>query len=146
MKKIRLFPLIILFIVLTGCGAEQISGSFKLSAAPGYVNPQTEFEMPHTYIIDTESKQVYVDHHHDSSGMTPEEIIENAEELPVYEEPLYEITSLNATNEEIILEYEEEQVEFTALSDSYFETEDGTRYVIEHGSTLEDYKNQLMKE
>ena len=77
--------------------------------------------------------------------MSDEEFADFIDSQPVYEEPLYEISFLEATVDEIILEYEGERVEFTSLSDSYFEREDGNRFVIEYDSSIDEYKNNLME-
>lgn len=149
MKKV---VFLLFSLLLAGCGAEQITGSFKLTAAQGYVSDDN-YETPHTYIIDSMSELVYVDRNEAGftteeleamKSMSEEEVAEFVESKPVFEEPLYDIQFLDATKEEIILEYEGERVEFTALSDSYFEGEDGTQYVIEYDSTIEEYKKSKM--
>lgn len=154
MKKL----VVLLFsIVLAGCGAESLTGSFKLEAAQGYVTNSHNTHVPRTYIIDTLNEKVYIEKI--DGGYTDEELaaMEDmtdeefsdfvksiADNNPVYEEPLYDLTFLEATKDEIIIEYEGERVEFIALSDSYFKTEDGIQYVIEYDSTVEEFKNSRM--
>lgn len=149
MKKI----LLLLFtVLLAGCGSESISGTFTLEAAQGFVNHDNT-ETPHTYVIESDTNQVYVDTYSESftdeeleafRAMSAEERAEYFENQPIAEEPLYDLTVLEATKDEIILEYEDERVIFTALSDSYFKTEDGTQYVIEYNSLdIQDYLNSF---
>ncbi len=152
MKKMML---LLFTVVLAGCGAEEITGSFMLSAAPGYVSSESDIGTPHTYIIDTTENKVYVETFEEGfteedleaiEEMSEEEFADFINSQPVYEEPLYEIRFLEATVEEIILEYEGERAKFKALSDSYFEREDGNRFVIEYDSSIEEYRNNLMKQ
>ena len=151
MKKLIL---IVFSLFLVGCGTEEMTGSFKLSAAQGYVNSESDIGTPHTYIIDTSKNEVYVETFEEAftaedleaiEEMSDEEFADFIDSQPVYEEPLYEISFLEATVDEIILEYEGERVEFTSLSDSYFEREDGNRFVIEYDSSIDEYKNNLME-
>ena len=77
--------------------------------------------------------------------MTPEEFKEFIDNQSVAEDPIYDITMIEATTEEIVLEYEGERVVFTALSESYFEADDGTQYIIEYDSpSIAEYKASLM--
>ena len=76
--------------------------------------------------------------------MSEEEFADFINNQPIYEEPLYAIDFIEATKDEIILEYEGERETFTALSETYFEREDGMRYVIEYDSSIEDYQNSFM--
>ena len=108
---------------------------------------------PHTYIINTDSKEIFVDIIQEGftqedleaiEEMSEEEFADFINNQPIYEEPLYTIDFLEATKDEIILEYEGERETFTALSETYFEREDGMRYVIEYDSSIEDYQNSLM--
>lgn len=149
MKKYVLF---IFSIFLVGCGAEEITGNFKLTAAQGYVN-QDNYETPHTYVIDRDREEVYVDTYIEGftdeereaiENMSSEEFDEFIDSRPVPEDPLYEIKMLDATKEKIILEYEDERIEFTALSDSYFKAEDGTQYIIEEASSIDAYLTRNM--
>lgn len=135
-----------------GCGAEEITGNFKLTAAQGFVY-QDNYETPHTYVIDRNREEVYVDTYIEGftdeeraaiEEMTTEEFDEFLDSQPVIEDPLYEIKLLDATKEKIILEYEDERIEFTALSDSYFKAEDGTQYIIEEGSGIDAYLTRNM--
>lgn len=151
-------------IVLSGCTVGQgdqpatdqeeataentpLTGSFKLEAAQGYV-PHSDSETPHTYVIDTDKNEVYVDINPEGfteeeleriTNMTEEEADEFFSSQPEYEEPIYDIMHLEAAIDSILLEYEGEAVQFTALSDSYYETEDGTRYILEEDVSIEEY-------
>lgn len=147
MKKYVLF---LFSIFLIGCGAEEIDGNFELTAAQGFVG-QNNYETPHTYVIDRNQEKVYIDTHLEGftdeereafESMSSEEFNDFINNQPVPEEPLYAITLLEATKEEIVLEYEGERVVFTALSDSYYKTEDGTQYVIEVSNGIDAYLNQ----
>lgn len=150
MKKLIL---IVFSLFLVGCGTEEITGSFKLSAADGYQNRPSAVGTPHTYIIDTNSKEVFVDVIEEGftkedleaiEEMSEEEFADFINNQPIYEEPLYAIDFIEATKDEIILEYEGERETFTALSETYFEREDGMRFVIEYDSSVEDYQNSFM--
>lgn len=167
--------IIILSILLVGCAVSQenveeklmneevtigetneneaLASSFKLSAAQGFVKDDN-YEVPHTYIIDPDKLEVFV--HYQEEGFTDEdrEMITNmsdeeAEEYssnqPEYEEPIYGITFLEAKKDEIVMEYEGEQVVFIALSDSYYKTEARTQYIIEDGVTISNYKNNFLE-
>lgn len=149
MKKI----LLLLFtILLTGCGAEQITGTFTLDAAQGYVS-HTDFETPTKYIIEQNQEKVYVPVN--NKGLTDEELdawddmsLEEKEELMVssllVEDPTYDITFIEATTDEIVLEYEGKRVHFTGESESHFITDEGIRYVIQYDSpTIAQYRNSL---
>lgn len=124
-----------------------ITGSLKLTAAQGYVS-QDNYETPHTYIIDIDNDEVYVDYYEEGfteeeremiSTMSEEELDEYFAEQPIYEAPIYDITSLEATKDSISFDYGEEAIVFTALSDSYYETEEGVRYLIQENVTIDDY-------
>lgn len=150
MKKIAL---LLFSLFLVGCGAEEMTGSFKLTAADGYANRSSAVGTPHTYIIDTDSQEVFVDVIQEGftqedleaiDNMSEEEFADFINNQPIYEEPLYPIDFLEATKDEIILEYEGERETFTALSETYFEREDGMRYVIEYDSSIEDYQNSFI--
>ena len=126
---------------------ETAPASFKLTAAQGYVDIDN-YDIPHTYVIDSENNEVYVDKN--IQGMTDEEreILtsmsdEAAEEYfanqPVVEESRYDATLLKVTEDEILIEYEDESLVFISLSESTYEAEDGTRYTIEEDMTIDDY-------
>lgn len=154
-KKIVVLTL----LVLTGCSitpdndtentsidtatlsAEELTASpFILIAAQGYVNTDN-YATPHTYLVDSYRNQVYVDKYEEPSGLTPEEIIENAEKEEAVESihPIFEIDSLDVEGDSIRLQYDAELVEFTALSDSYYEDQKGVRYIIDSHEGIDDY-------
>ena len=140
-------------LLLAGCGAEQITGTFTLNAAQGYVNHDNT-ETPKLYIVERNNNKVFVDKNSEGfpeevlavwDEMSPEERAEFIDNQPVQEDPIYDITSIEATKDEIVLEYENEQVVFTALSESYFKADDGTQYIIEYNSpSIAEYQNSLM--
>lgn len=140
-------------LLLAGCGADSISGTFTLEAAQGYVT-RDDAETPYRYIIESENNQVYVARNGlvftaeelaALDEMTPEKQHEFFGSRPEPAEPLNEITFLEATKEEIILKYDDERVVFTALSDSHFEDEDGIRYLIEYDSLdIQEYSDSLL--
>ena len=119
---------------------KQIGTPFILKAADGYVN-HDNYTTPHTYIVDTYQNEVYVDVYEEPSGLTPEEIIENAknadEEESIY--PIYEVESLSAKEDSFTLQFDSKTVEFTALSESYYENEEGVRYILEPHSGIDKY-------
>ena len=150
MKKV----VVLLFtLLLAGCGAEQITGTFTLNAAQGYVN-HDNYETSKMYIVERNTDRVFVDKNVPGftdeeleafSEMTPEEQGEFIDNQSAREEPIYDITMIEATTEEIVLEYEGEKVVFTALSESYFKADDGTQYIIQYDSpTIAEYKASLM--
>lgn len=142
--------LLLLTLFLAGCGGEEITGNFTLEAADGFVY-RTNYETPHTYIIESNNEKVFVeryvpgftDEEREAFGeMTPEEQNEFIDNQPVVEDPIYDITVLNATKDKIVLEYENERLVFTALSDSYFKDEDGTWYIVDYNSNnIQGYLN-----
>lgn len=120
---------------------EEITASpFVLTAAQGYVNPDN-YTTPHTYVVDTHRKEVYVDRYEEPSGLTPEEIIENAAKGEVVESahPIFEMDSLGAEEDSLSLQYDSKIVEFTPLSDSYYENQDGIRYILEPHEGIDQY-------
>lgn len=158
-KKIVIFAL----LILTGCAAkidtekssedtvtlsaEKITASpFILTAAQGYVNTDN-YSTPHTYVIDTYRKEVYVDTYEEPSGLTPEEIIENAEKEEAVESvyPIFAIDVLDVADDSFTLQYDAEIVEFTALSDSYYEDQDGVRYIIDAHGGIDQYIESLFE-
>jgi|SRR5690625_1731767 len=173
MKKILI---IFTVFLLTGCAATQensdgieenevndvaeaeneenlpdVTENFKLVAAPGYVKPGNTTD-PRTFVVDVDTKEVYVET--SVEGFTEEELeliesmtAEEADEhfgFSEYEEPLYEIDHIEITDDSIVLEYNDETVVFEALSESYYETENGIRYIIEGNESIAAYKNSLM--
>lgn len=154
MKK---YLLILLSLLFLGCAAEQeeeaIMGTFMLKAESGYIAPENE-EDADVYIIDTYTNEVYVDGK--GKKFTREErerfeimTSEERQELigpEEAEDPMYKIKTLKATKEVIILEYADELVEFTALSDSYYESASGVRYRFEEGASVFDYEESLREE
>lgn len=166
MKKVIV---LLLSILLVGCAMEEekmeeaevsevnetieeLPAHFKLSAAQGYV-PETDYETPHTYVIEADSNKVYVDIRSEGftdeereriTSMSEEELEEYFDNQPVYEEPIYDVTSLDATTKEILLEYEEETIVFTGISDTYYETEKGTRYIIEEHVSIDMYRDSFL--
>ena len=150
MKKI---VVLLITFLLAGCGAEEITGTFTLDAAPGFIR-EDNYETPKKYIIERNYDKVFVDKNVQGftdeelaamAEMTPEEFKEFIDNQSVAEDPIYDITMIEATTEEIVLEYEGERVVFTALSESYFEADDGTQYIIEYDSpSIADYKASLM--
>ena len=151
MKKI----VVLLFtLLLAGCGAEQITGTFMLTAAQGYVQ-EDNFETPVMYIVERNNDKIYVDKNRRGftdedraamEEMSPEEFADFIDNQFTEEDPIYDIISIEATTEEIVLEYEGEQVVFTALSDSYFKADDGTQYIIEYDSPgIAEYQASLMR-
>lgn len=163
--------LILLSLLLSGCAIEQekvdndmpingirdqeeiITGTFMLQAEPGYISADNEKDAE-VYIIDTDNNEVYVSGKGRSytveelerfEEMTPEEIDEfiGSEEA---EDPLHDIKSLDATRDSIILEYEDEKVEFTALSKSFFETDSGVRYRLEENTSISAYEESRRSE
>ena len=150
MKKM----IVLLFVLLlAGCGAEEITGTFTLDAAQGYVQ-QDDYETPKKYIIERNYDKVFVDKNVEGfteeelaawGDMSPEERADFIDNQPAQEGPIYDITLIEATTEEIVLEYEGERVVFTALSESYFKADDGTQYIIEYDSpSIAEYEASLM--
>lgn len=120
---------------------KQIATPFILKAADGYVN-HDNYTTPHTYIVDTYQNEVYVDVYEEPSGLTPEEIIENAKNADEAEEsiyPIFEVESLSAKEDSFTLQFDSKTVEFTALSESYYENEEGVRYILEPHSGIDKY-------
>lgn len=153
MKK---YLLVILSLFFVGCATEQpvdLMGTFMLKAESGYIAPENE-EDAEVYIIDTYASEVYVDgkgrtftreERERFETMSPEERDELIKPVDT-EGPRYELKNLEATKERIILEYADELVEFTALSDSYFETASGIRYRFEEDISVMDYEESLREE
>lgn len=150
MKKM----IVLLFVLLlAGCGAEQITGTFTLDAAQGFIS-EDNYETPKKYIIERNYDKVFVDKNVQGfteeelaamAEMTPEEFKEFIDNQSVAEDSIYDITLIEATTEEIVLEYEGERVVFTALSESYFKADDGTQYIIEYDSpSIAEYEASLM--
>lgn len=149
LKKIML----VFTLLLVGCSAENVTDaekseeaattSFILRAADGYVR-HDNYKTPHTYVVDINRNEVYVDINEEPSGLTPEEIIENAENKPEeYTPPIFEIDVLNVEEDFINLQYDSKNVDFTAISDSYYEDQEGTRYIIESYSGIDTYINRF---
>mgnify|MGYP003404930147 CR=1 FL=1 len=148
-KKIML----VFTLLLVGCSAENVTDaekseeaattSFILRAADGYVR-HDNYKTPHTYVVDINRNEVYVDINEEPSGLTPEEIIENAENKPEeYTPPIFEINVLNVEEDFINLQYDSKNVDFTAISDSYYENQEGIRYIIESYSGINAYINSF---
>lgn len=150
--------LLFILLVLTGCSInpatdvensedastissteQQRDSTFILEAVQGYVQ-LNDYTTPHTYIVDTDRNEVYVDVYEEISGITVEEIIENAdkagEELT---EPIYEIEAFEFEDDSFRFQYDSKMVEFTALSETYYEDQDGVRYTIDSHSGINDY-------
>lgn len=83
----KLISVLYLFL-LVGCSIEEAATdtpeqtmtipentSFILRAADGFVS-HSNYETPHTYIVDVKRNEVYVDKNLEPSGLTPAEIIE----------------------------------------------------------------------
>lgn len=149
LKKIML----VFTLLLVGCSAENVTDaekseeaattSFILRAADGYVR-HDNYKTPHTYVVDINRNEVYVDINEEPSGLTPEEIIENAENKPEeYTPPIFEINVLNVEEDFINLQYDSKNVDFTAISDSYYEDQEGIRYIIESYSGINAYINSF---
>lgn len=119
---------------------KQTASPFILKAAQGYVNSDN-YVTPHTYLVDTYRTEVYVDTHEEPSGLTPEEIIENAEKEEIVESiyPIFEIDTLDVYDDSFSLQYESKIIEFTALSDSYYENEEGVRYILDSHEGIDNY-------
>lgn len=119
---------------------KQTAAPFILEAAQGYVNSDN-YETPHTYIVDTYRNEVYVDTYEEPSGLTPEEIIENAKNQEVVESiyPIFEIDALDVDEDTFSLQYDSKIVEFTALSDSYYENKEGVRYILDSHKGIDNY-------
>lgn len=158
--------LLLVLLILTGCSItpdtdtenfvedtpvlsaeKQIESTFILTAAPGYVKLDN-YDTPHTYLVDIDRNEVYVDIYEEPTGLTPEEIIENAEKNEDIEEfidPIFKIKSLDATADTFVLQYNSKIIEFTVLSDSYYKDQDGVRYIIDSYSGIEDYIENSFK-
>lgn len=148
MKK---YLLVFLSLFFVGCAMKQeeeaMMGTFILQAEPGYIAPENEVDAA-VYIIDTYTNEVYIDGK--GKTFTREErerfedmTSEKRQELigPVETEgPMYKIKFLEATKETIIIEYADELLEFTALSDSYYESASGVRYLFEEDVSVLDYE------
>lgn len=156
---------VIILLILTGCAKtadmdvekttndsstplleKQTTSPFILKAAQGYVNTNN-YSTPHTYLVDTYRDEVYVDTYHEPSGLTPEEIIENADKQEAVESvhPIFEIDALTVEKDSFSLEYDAELVEFTALSDSYYEDQEGIRYILESHAGIDQYIESLFE-
>ena len=156
---------VIILLILTGCAKtadvgiekdtndssnplleKQTTSPFILKAAQGYVNTNN-YSTPHTYLVDTYRDEVYVDTYHEPSGLTPEEIIENADKQEAVESvhPIFEIDALTVEEDSFSLEYDAELVEFTALSDSYYEDQEGIRYILESHAGIDQYIESLFE-
>lgn len=127
---------------------KDLTGTFMLDAESGYISADNDRDAE-VYIINTDSNEVYIagkgetftkEEREQFESMTEEE----RDELVITEEdPLFEIISLEATRDLIILEYEEDTVIFTALSDSIFETDTGIRYRLEENASVAAYEESL---
>ena len=145
--------MLVFTLLLVGCSAENVTDaekseeaattSFILRAADGYVR-HDNYKTPHTYVVDINRNEVYVDINEEPSGLTPEEIIENAENKPEeYTPPIFEINVLSVEEDFINLQYDSKNVDFTAISDSYYEDQEGIRYIIESYSGINAYINSF---
>lgn len=156
-SKMKNSLLVLLSILCVGCSAKQedevIIGTFMLQAESGYIARDNDQDAE-VYIIDTYTNEVYVDgkgkkftkeERERFEEMTPEERQEfiGPEET---EGPAYTIKSLETTKEAIILEYADELIEFTALSDSYYEAASGVRYQFHEKASVLDYEKSLRGE
>lgn len=119
---------------------KQTASPFILTAAQGYVNTDN-YVTPHAYLVDTYRNEVYVDTYEKPSGLAPEEIIKNAEKEEALESvyPIFEIDSLDIEGDSFSLQYDSKIVEFVALSDSYYEDQDGVRYILESYEGIDHY-------
>lgn len=127
---------------------EVLTGTFMLRAESGYISRDNDRDAE-IYIINTDSNEVYIagkgkkltrEDRERFESMSEEE---RAELIVAEEDPLFEIISLEATSDLIILEYEEETVTFTALSSSMFETDSGIRYRLEENASIAAYEESL---
>lgn len=168
-KKWSLFYLYILTIILAGCSIEEIqdnneaemqgdsielTGTIELQAEPGYIKPDNE-EDASVYIINTHANTVYIDGKGKSytkddlenigESMTGEELEEMFGNMEA-DDPEHEITFLEATKDEIILEYDDKRIVFTGLSDSFFQSDTGIHYRITGNTSVSEYKADLRGE
>ena len=150
--------LLFILLILTGCSInpqsdvensedtstissteQQMDSIFILKAVQGYVK-LNDYTTPHTYIVDTDRNKVYADVYEEISGITVEEIIENADKAGEgLTAPIYEIEDFELRDDSFSFQYDSKIVEFTALSGSYYENQDGVRYTIDSHSGIEDY-------
>lgn len=153
-KLISLFSL----LFLIGCSVEDASESeqsnqninipentsFILRAAEGFVK-HTNYETPHTYVVDRERNEVYVGIYSEPSGLTPAEIIEQAQNDPVEQEhPIFEIEFLTIEDNNITLEYDTHHLEFITLSKSYLKDQNNIWYTIDpYASGIDGYIQNL---
>lgn len=151
--------LLIILLILTGCSVnpetddiedsaersvissteEQTASTFILKAAEGYVKPDN-YTIPHTYLVDRDREEVYVDIYEEVSEITVEEIIENAETAEAeLTEPIYDIEVFEIEDDSFSFQYDSKVVKFTGLSETYYENQDGIRYIINSHTGIDDY-------
>lgn len=126
-------------LFLVGCEVEEeddtavemqgnkLTGTFMLQAEPGYIRPDNE-EDARVYIINTNNNTVHIEGQGKSftredielmeEGMTGEEL-EELFGMQEAEDPQHDLTYLEAPKDVVVLEYADERLEFTALSDSF---------------------------
>ena len=132
----------------------KLTGTFMLKAEHGYIQPDNE-EDAKVYIINTTENTVHIEGQGKSfsredreimgEGLVGEEMEELFGEIEV-SEPEHDLTYLEATKYLIVIEYEDQRVEFTGLSESFFESESGIRYRIEENTSVSDYQASLTGE
>lgn len=161
----RSFIVVLLSLLLVGCAIEpekvenntnnqssvqegNLTGTFMLKADLGYISADNDRDAE-IYIINTDNNEVYIagkgkkytkEDLERLQSMTEEEIDEF---IGPEEDPLFKIISLEATRDLIVLEYEEETVNFTALSNSIFESDSGVRYQLEENTSIAEYEESL---
>lgn len=130
-----------------GVQEQLLTGTFSLQAEPGYISAKNDRDAE-IYIIDMNNDEVYVQGKGKAytaedlerlDEMTAEEKSDFFDSQEV-EDSLHEIKALKATKDLIVLEYDDEIVEFTALSDSFFETDTGVRYRFEENASIPTYE------
>lgn len=130
--------------------SQEFTETFMLKVDPTYM-PKDNDTDAEIYIIDPNNMEVYVQGTDRSytkeelemiEEMTDEELDEFFDDGPV-EDSIRKIKTLKATREEIVISYDDVELIFTALSDSYFEIESGIRYKIEENTSISDYKSSL---
>lgn len=125
---------------------QQLTETFMLKVDPTYM-PKNNDTDAKVYVIDPTNMEVYVEGIDRSYTKEELEMIEEMtdEELDEFfndgqvEDPIKKIKTLKATREEIVISYDDVEVVFTALSDSYFEIESGIRYEIEENASMPSY-------
>ncbi len=123
---------------------------FMLKVDQSYLSGKNE-EAAEVYIIDPSNNEVYVEGL--GKDLTEEELEAmedmSAEEIDDFlgldevEEPIHEINFFERTEDSIVLEYDEEKLIFTELSETIFEDEAGIRYYLEENTTIADYEESL---